>query len=341
MRNLTQNQKKFLILLISGALIMLAVSTYLSINTQVKNKDVINKRIHVIHAGGEVEPNFKEKYEKNRDKMGQFNINTFDPLINSSNIVPKDWNDIAISIGNVYHDYDAFVVICGKETLSYTASAISFMIENLNKPVVFTDRELAQAIMLASQNRFPEVMIASSGKLLRACRSVNNSTDKFASPNYPSLEKYNSLASPKEPIHIKFVSPKVKVVVIKVFPSMDSKHLNNILNDTEVHGVILEIYGSGQAPITKQFLEAIKRLVEKGIVIVGVSQCDEINNTDIDARLLDAGVLPGYDMTTPAAFAKICFLLGNVEEKQLIGKLMDQSFRGELTIPTVLLPDNK
>lgn len=341
MRNLTQNQKIFLILLISGAFVMLAISTYLSMNIQVKNIDVVNKKIHVLHAGGEVEPNFKEKYEKNRDKMGQFNINKFDPPINSSNIVPQDWNDIATSIGDVYNDYDAFVVICGKETLTYTASAISFMLENLNKPVIFTDRDLAQSIMLASQNKFPEVMIASSDKLLRACRSINNSTDKFSSPNYPSLEKYNSLVSSKEPLHVKFVSPKVKVIVIKVFPGMDSKHLDNIINNTEVHGVVLEIYGSGQAPITKQFLEAIKRLVEKGIVIVGVSQCDEINNTDIDVRLLEAGVLPGYDMTTPCAFAKISFLLGNVKEKQLIGKLMDQSFRGELTIPTILLPDNK
>lgn len=340
MRNLTQNQKIFLILLISGALIMLAISTYLSMNIQVKNKEVVNQKVHVIHAGGDIETNFKEKYEKNKDKMGKFNINTFDPPINSSNIVPQDWNDIATSIANVYNDYDAFVVICGKETLAYTASAISFMLENLNKPVVFTDRDLAQAILLASQNRFPEVMIASEGKLLRACRSINNSTEKFASPNYPSLEKYNSLTPPKEKMHVKFVSPKSKIVVIKVFPGMDSKHLNNILNDTEVHGIVLEIYCSGQAPITKQFLETIKRLVEKGIVIVGVSQCDEIDNTDIDPRLLDAGVLPGYDMTSPCAFAKISFLIGNVQEKQLIGKLMDQSFRGEITIP-VLLPDNK
>lgn len=337
MRYLTSNEKVTLVLLIMGALIMLTISIFLGINNTSPEQNLLNNKIRVIHTGGEIEPDFKEKYIKNSDKMGKYDVQVYNPLLNSSNIAPENWNVIAKDIGKAYSKYDAFVVVCGKDTLPYTASALSFMLENLGKPVILTDRKLSSALMLASTTRIPEVMVASQGKLLRGCRVVQKSTEKFSSPNYPELKPYNALKAPNKPTQIKFVSPKIKVIVVKVFPGIDDKYLMNLLNNIEVHAIVFEIYGEGHAPTNGKFLSAISELAKKGIVMVAVSQCDEISKPDVDMRLLKAGVLSGYDMTTPAAYAKLCFLLGNVEEKQLIGQLMEKTFRGEMSvnIPTI------
>ena len=332
MRFLTQDEKVILVLFVTTALVMLAVSLYLGTNVQLKKEDILSNKIHVIHAGGDIEPDFQEKYKKHGKKMGQFDMHTYDPGINSSDVTPADWNGIAENIGAVYNNYDGFVVVCGKDTMAYTASALSFMLENLGKPVVLTDGELASALLLISKTRIPEVMVASRGNLLRGCRVVHKSTEHFTSPNYQALEPYNSLTTPQEPLQVKFVSPKVKVVVMKVFPGMDAKYLLSVLNDTEIHGIVFEVYGVGHAPITEKILDVIKRLAQRGVVMVAVSQCDEMTQPDVDARLLEAGVLSGSDMTTAAAYAKLCFLLGNVEEKKLIGKLVEQAFRGEMSV---------
>lgn len=336
MRYLTQNEKMFLVLLITAALIMTAVSMYFGTNVQRKNQDVINNKIYIIHTGGDIEPDFEINYAKHSKKLAYYDVNSYDPPINSSDVVPSDWNGIAKDIGDVYNSYDAFVVVCGKDTLAYTASALSFMLENLGKPVILTDGELLSALFFASTTKIPEVMVASRGNLLRGCRVVHKSADQFTSPNYPVLQPYNALRLPQEPIKIQFVSPKVKVSVIKVFPGMDDKYLLNLLNDIEIHGIILEIYGSGRGPTNEKFLSAINRLAKRGVVTVVVSQCDKVSSPEVDMRLLEAGALSGNDMTVPAAFAKLCFLLGNVENKKMIGQLMEQTFRGEMTIQNML-----
>lgn len=332
MRFLTQYEKGILVLLITCALIMVVTSTYLSMNNQNKENLVINNRVHIIHASGEIEQQFRENYVKYRNKMAQYDLNIYDPQNKSSNITPNDWNKIAGDIGDIYNNYDAFVVVCGKDTLSYTASALSFILENLSKPIIITDGELSSALMLASSSKIPEVIVVSRGKLLRGCRVSSRSTEYFDSPNYPYLTEVNSLKKPTEQLNIKFVSPKVKIIIIKVFPGIDEKHIINLLKDTGVHGVILELYGVGNSPITDKFLIAINQIATKGVIMIAVSQCDSITKTDVDMRLLEAGVLSGGDMTTPTAYAKLCFLLSNVEDKKLIGKLVEQSFRGEMTV---------
>jgi L-asparaginase len=250
--------------------------------------------------------------------------------MNSSEIVPKDWNIIAEDIGRKYNNYDAFIIVCGRDTLVYTASALAFMIENLTKPIILTDGDVDSAVRLSSKTKIPEIMIVSGGKLLRGCRTVHKSSHLFTSPNYPPLEDWNCLKSSTEPPQIKFINPKINIIVVKIFPGMTAKYFLNLIN-ANVQGIILEMYCLGNAPTSENFLNAIDILAKKGVVIVAVSQCDEISEYDIDIRLLEAGVLSGQDMTTPAAYAKLYFLLSNVENKKLIGQLMEKSFRGEMT----------
>jgi L-asparaginase len=333
MRLLTQDEKSTLILLTTAALAATAISVYLGINTQRKNENILSNKIHIIHTSGEIENEFKEKYSNKSKKL---DIDYYDPLMNSSDIVPQDWNIIAENIGRKYHHYDAFVIVSGRDTLAYTASALSFMLENLSKPVVFTDGQLESAVKLASKTKIPEVMVASRGQLLRGCRVVYKS-DYFTSPNYPPLNQVNSLRKPEDPPQIKFVNPNINVIVIKVFPGINAKYFLNLINSADVHGIVLEMYGAGNGPISQNFLDAIRSLAKKGVVIVAVSQSDELVASEIDIRILEAGVLAGYDMTTTAAYAKLCFLLGNVEDKKIIGQLMEKTFRGEMTVnyPTI------
>ena len=138
-------------------------------------------------------------------------------------------------------------------------------------------------------------------------------------------------------MQIKFVSGKVRVVVVKIFPGMDGNYLLNAIGNTKVHGVVFETYGVGRSPTNPKFLKAINKLVKRGVVMVAVSQCNEISKPDVDIRLLEAGVLYGYDMTMSAAYTKLCFILSNIKDKKLIGQLMEQTFRGEMSIniPTI------
>jgi L-asparaginase len=181
-------------------------------------------------------------------------------------------------------------------------------------------------------------MISSKGGLLRGCRTVANSDQGFWSPNYPQLDKVSGLPSPKETFKPKLVNPNNKIAVVKMYPGMDANDLVPYLNTKGLQGIILELQGKGGGPTHPEFLKIINELAKKGIVIVAVSQYDRIGEGhETDIRLLEAGVLSGHDMTTPAAYAKLAFLLVNVEEKKLLGQLMDINFRGEMSLNNVLV----
>ena len=136
MITLTQREKYLLIVYIVLTIITLFISIYLTENRPYKEEYVVNKRIHIIHTSGEIEPNFLEEYEIYKEYIGEFDVDTYDPMIISSDIKPDDWNRIARDIKNVYNNYDAFVIIHNSNTITYSASALSFMLEQLGKPVI-------------------------------------------------------------------------------------------------------------------------------------------------------------------------------------------------------------
>ena len=211
-----------------------------------------------------------------------------------------------------------------KNNLVYTASVLSFIVENLTKPVVLTSDQLIDTLKLVSHTKIPEVMINSNGKLLRGCRTMLTAGMDLSSPNYPELNESNALTLPTEKIKIQPLDPSIMVSIVRLFPGMDPKYLDSLTN---APGIILETAGMEQTLTNPSFLKSINELAKKGVVIILVSE----NNSPMDLRLIEAGALSGMDMTTPAAYAKLLFLLGNVKEKKFIGQLVEQSFRGELT----------
>jgi L-asparaginase len=332
MKNLTENEKIVLVVFTVCALMSLVMCMYLSVNTRVKNKKVLNNRIYIIHAGGTVENTFDQNYITNRDIIGQFEVNVYDITVDSTNITPADWNRIATDLHSVYDMYDAFIIIVGKNTMTYTGAVLSFMLENLGKPVLLTDGELVNTLILASSTRIPEVMISSQGKLIRATRAVQYSDNAFTSPNFPALEEYNCLSPPLGEFSVKQIHPNVKISLVKVFPGMEHKQLLGLLNDQELRGIVVELYVDGNMPFNKKILGILKALINKGVIVVGVSENGQKQRMNIDLNMSSIGVISAHNMTVSSAFAKLYFLLSNVPDIKVIPELIQHSLRGELTI---------
>jgi L-asparaginase len=228
-----------------------------------------------------------------------------------------DWNNLADYIKNKYNNYNAFIIIVNNNTIVYTACAISFMIENLSKPIIFSNgNDLATTLVLASQTKIPEVMISINNKLYRAVLNIFELSDN------------NCLTYNYQTPNITYVNSKLIIPIIKVFPGIDEKYMKSFVDNKNIHGIILEVWSEGSAPTNEGFLKSLKQITSKGVIILCVSHCDKI--CELDIRLLDAGCLDGGDMTVEAAYAKLVFLLSNIPDKKMIGKLIEISFRGEL-----------
>ena len=292
----------------------------------------------------------------------------FDPPIDSAAITVDLWIRLARTIGENYDKYDGFVVLHGTDTMAYTASALSFLLRGIAKPVVFTGSQLPvgrlrtdgkenliTALQIAAERgedgraMVPEVSIFFDKYLLRANRTIKCSADQFeafASNNYPHLAyagihiRYNEkhiYRTPKDEKTELEVTTHVDphVCVLKMFPGITPEVVQAVLSIPTLRGVVLETYGSGNAPTDDWFIEALADAVKRGIVIVNVTQCEsgkvEMGRYDTGIRLGQVGVVSGFDMTTESAITKLMYLLGKGLSPQEVGVEMQISICGELT----------
>ena len=294
-------------------------------------------------------------------KKLQYDIDNiqFDPPIDSSNMDPTHWRDIALSIEEHYDRYDGFVVLHGTDTMAFTASALSFMLENLSKPVIITGSQLpigevrtdgeenlitalqvAAAIDEKGRPRVQEVAILFENYLWRGNRATKMSADNFnafKSFNYPELAEigldieYNEASLRKMPPRPLRVCTDMDqgVMFLELNPGMTEQTLDYLLHTPGIKGIVLKTY--------PWFIERIREAVERGVVIVNVTQCVNggVNCSlyETGKTLLDAGVISGADMTSEAAITKMMFLFGMRYSPSMVKKYMVSDLCGELTLP--------
>lgn len=347
-----------------------------SINT--KSSQKAKSSILIIYTGGTigmitdesgalVSFNFRQIIEKipslTNFKM-KLTVISFPEPLDSSDIKPSHWIDIGYIIYENYKQYDGFVVLHGTDTMAYTASALSFILEGLNKPVILTGAQLPigarrtdarenlitaleiASSKLAGRPIVSEVCIYFGNVLLRGNRSKKVQSVQFSafeSENYPPLAEAGILIDYNWPALMKNEDQALKyhdkfntdVTILKLFPGINKKVVENILNIENLQGVILESYGSGNAPSEKWFIDCLVRAINKGIIVFNVSQCNggRVIQGKYETSLIlkNIGVLSGSDITMEAAITKMMYLLGNEKTKENIKELLVKPISGEMS----------
>jgi L-asparaginase len=290
----------------------------------------------------------------------------FNPPIDSSDMEPALWAKLVRIIYNNYDHFDGFVILHGTDTMAYTASALSFMLENLSKPVILTGSQLPigmlrtdgkenliTSIEIAAAKHpdgraiVPEVCIFFENLLLRG-----NRTTKINAENFNAFRSYNYPSLATAGIHIKYDFDRIRqadpglplkphyaydtnVIVLTLFPGIQENLIRNVLHTPGLRAVVLKTYGSGNAPQKPWFVEALKDATQRGIIIINISQCTtgsvEMERYETGLHLLDAGVISGYDSTVESVLTKLMFLLGHDKSPAEIRYDMNQPVAGEFT----------
>ena len=291
------------------------------------------------------------------------NIDTwqFDPIIDSSDMNAGVWIRLADLIGQQYDKYDGFVVLHGTDTMSYTASALSFLLEALSKPVIITGSQLPlgmirtdgreniiSAIEIAANEQVAigEVCIFFENKLFRGNRTTKFNAEHFEafySGNYPSLAKVGINIIYKQHLLRPLSNKTLKVynkmcdnvIIVKVHPALRQEYLEAFLAVEGLKGVVLETYGSGNAPTSPWFINAIHTAIDNGVSVPNVTQCKAgsvvMGHYEASMELLNIGVVSGGDITTEAALAKLMFVLANYNSKEERIRMLNSDMRGEIT----------
>ncbi len=320
-------------------------------------------RVGYVPAPGYLLKQMRRLPELNSPAMPSYDIHEYQPLQDSSNMTPEDWLRIAKDIETHYERYDGFVVLHGTDTMAYTASALPFMLQGLQKPVIITGAQiplceirndarenLITAILIAAKFPIPEVCLCFGSQLLRGNRATKVDADgfeAFASPNFPPLGRVGieikinwDLVLPpvdkSEAIAVRAMSDS-HVGVLRLFPGISADIVHNILQPP-IKGLILETYGIGNGPQEAHLISALKAASERGIVIVNCTQCikGSVNMADYatGSTLARAGVISGFDMTVEAALAKMAYLFSRKIEPETVRKKMQINLRGELSRPS-------
>lgn len=298
-----------------------------------------------------------------------FKIDTysFEPPIDSSDVEPSLWQDLARLIKEKYEDYDGFIILHGTDTMSYSASALSFMLDGLTKPVIFTGSQLPigvprtdgkenliSAVEIASAKdkeghpAVPEVCVCFDSLLMRGNRSTKVNSEvfrAFQSPNFPPLAeaginiRYNNeyIRKPNDWYQSLTINTELdtRVSILKIHPGITPEVVRNILCGKETRAIIMETYGSGNAPTRDWFLDIVKESSAMNKIIVNVTQClaGTVNmNIYANGKALErAGVIDGYDSTTESALAKLFYLMGKSRDNEWVKAMMGRNLKGEIS----------
>ncbi len=312
-----------------------------------------------------------EQLQKHVPELAKTNCNIdsmqFDPPIDSSDMDPAAWCKMVHIIEDNYDHYNGFVILHGTDTMAFTASALSFMLENLAKPVILTGSQLPIGVLrtdgkenlmtsieiaaAVDENDYPivpEVCIFFENHLMRG-----NRTTKMNAENFNAFRSFNYPVLAKAGIHIKYNKAVIhkadycrplkphyllntNIAILKLFPGIHENVVAATLAIDGLQAVVIETYGSGNGPQRKWFLRLLKEASQRGIVIVNVTQCNagtvEMERYETGIHMLESGIICGYDSTTESAVTKLMFLLGHGYGADKVRSLMVQSIAGEITI---------
>lgn len=335
----------------------------------------MKKKILILNTGGTISsiktkngyspaPKFVESALKSipalhHPSMPEFLVKEYNPLLDSSNMTVTHWNQIGQDIADAYHQYDGFIIFHGTDTMAYTASILSFMLENLAKPVVITGSQIPlsevrndamdniiTALWLCAHQPIPEVCIYFNQQLLRGNRTRKVSAQRFhafESPNFPHLADIATtitlnhallLKKPKHPFQLQTIAPHF-IANFRLFPGFTLDVLAYILNQP-IRALILETYGSGNANNDNPlFLNMLKEASDKGIILLNCTQCNQgyvhMNQYATGYTLKEAGLVSGKDMTPETAHCKLLYLFNKNLDVSQIKEALETDLRGELT----------
>lgn len=339
-------------------------------------------RILIIYTGGTIGmienpetgalENFDfEQFKRHVPELRLFNYHidalAFDPPIDSSDMEPRYWTKMAHIIADHYESYDGFVLLHGTDTMAYTASALSFMLENLGKPVIITGSqlpigqlrtdgkenlltsiEIAAARDQMGRPMVPEVCIFFESRLMRG-----NRTTKFNSEGFNAFRSFNMPSLAHAGIHIKYENYLIRhprpgaaftphflldnnVLILTIFPGIRKEVVDICVNVSGLRAVVLKTFGAGNAPQKPWLVESIRHLVNQGVMVVNITQCFkgtvEMGRYETSLQLLQAGVVNGYDSTVEGMLTKLMFLLGQGYSREEIIRLLNTNIAGEITL---------